>query len=220
MNTDNLIFIISIVSVELILHSCVPTEKTINQDATKPPNMTIHEETKPIEITPIVLELREGQKLGRIGMGVLCIPMTDLKSIEGKAGVSENDFTDVVRTVLEDANYNIAENSSVNSQRITGDDELILRGTVKDLKANACFPKSGFRSWKISKGESRVKLYWQIYSKKSDEILFETTTEGSEKLSEAIGYGITKVIIRSVAVATRNLIADKRFNMVVTNSIN
>ncbi len=182
--------------------------------------MTIHEETKPIQIEPIALELSEGHKLGRIEMGVLCIPMTDLKTIGGKAQVSENDFTEIVRTVLEDAEYNIAENSSVNSQRSLHDDELILRGTVKDFKANACFPKSGFRSWKISKGESSVKINWQIYSKKSDRILFETITEGSEKSSEATGYGITKVILGSVADATQNLIADKQFNIVVTNSIN
>jgi hypothetical protein len=198
----------------------VRTEKTINQDAKNPPNMTIHEKTKPIQIEPIVLELPEGQKLGRIEMGVLCIPMTDLKTIGGKAQVSENDFTDTVRTLLEDAHYNISENPSDNSQRLLGDDELILRGTVKELKANACFPKSGFRSWKISKGESRVKINWQIYSKKSNRILFETITEGSEKSSEAIGYGIRKVILDSVAAATQNLIADNQFNIVVTNSIN
>ena len=220
MNTGNLIFLISIVSIQLILHGCVRTEKTINRDAKNPPNMRIHEETKPIQIEPIALELPEGHKLGRIEMGVLCIPMTDLKTIGGKAQVSENDFTEIVRTVLEDAEYNIAENSSVNSQRSLHDDELILRGTVKDFKANACFPKSGFRSWKISKGESRVKINWQIYSKKSDRILFETITEGSEKSSEATGYGITKVILGSVADATQNLIADKQFNIVVTNSIN
>lgn len=217
MNTGNLIFLILILSIQLILHGCAHTEKTINQNAENPPNMRFHEKTKPIEITPIVLELPEGQKLGRIGMGVLCIPMTDLKTIGGKAQVSEDDFTDTVRTLLVGAHYNIAENSSVNSQRITGDDELILRGTVKDLKVNACFPKSGFRSWKISKGESRVKINWQIYSKKSDRILFETITEGSEKSSEATGYGITKVILGSVAASTQNLIANKQFNIVLTN---
>ena len=181
--------------------------------------MTVHENTKPIEITPIVLELPEGHKLGRIGMGVLCISMTDLKTVGGKAQVSEDDFTDTVRSLLLDAHYNIAEDSSVNSQGFRGDDQLILRGTVKDLKVNACFPKSGFRSWKISKGESHVKINWQIYSKKSDRILFETITEGSEKSSEATGYGITKVILGSVAFATRNLMADKQFNTVVTSSI-
>jgi hypothetical protein len=182
--------------------------------------MTIYEKTKPIQVKPVVLELPEGHELGRIEMGVLCIPMTDLKTIGGKAKVSENDFTDSVRTVLANAGYNIADNSSVNSASYKHDDELVLIGTVKELKANACFPKSGFRSWEISKGESRINIYWQIYSKKSDEILFETMTEGSEKLSEAIGYGITKVILGSFAAATESLIADKQFNMVVTNPIN
>ena len=220
MNIGNLIFLISIVSIQPINYGCVRTEKTLNQEAKNPPNMTIYEETKPIQIKPIVLELPEGHKLGRIEMGVLCIPMTDLKSIEGKAQVSEKDFTNLVRTVLEDAHYNIADNSSVNSQRSLGDDELILRGTVKDLKANLCFPTSGFRSWKISKGESCVKIHWQLYSRKRDKILFETITEGSEKLKEAIAYGSRKVILSSVAVATQNLIADKQFNMVVANLIN
>jgi hypothetical protein len=219
-NTGNLIFLLSIVSIELIIHGCVRTEKIINQDAKNPPNMTIHGKTKPIQIEPILLELPEEQKLGKIEMGVLCIPMADLKTIEGKAQVSENDFTDTVKTLLEDAHYNIAENSSANSQRLLGDNELILRGTVKDLKVNACFPKSGFRSWEISKGESRVKIKWKVYSKRRNRILFETITEGSENSSEAIGYGITKVILRSVAAAAQNLIADKQFNIVVTDSIN
>lgn len=182
--------------------------------------MTIDEKTKPIEIKPIVLELQEGHELGKIEMGVLCIPMTHLKTIGGKAQVSEDDFTDTVRSVLVDAHYNVAENSSANSQSFRGDDGLILRGTVKDLKVNVCFPKSGFRSWKISKGSSRVKISWQIYSKKIDRILFETNTEGSEKSSEATGYGITKVILDSIAAATQNLMADKQFNIVLRNSIN
>jgi hypothetical protein len=219
-NTGNLIFLLSIVSIQLMIHGCARTEKTINQDAKNPPNITFHEESRPIQIEPIVLELPEGHKLGKIEMGVLCIPMTDLKTLGGKAQVSENDFTDTVKTILEDAHYNIADNSSVNSQRFLGDDRLILRGTVKDLKVNACFPKSGFRSWKISKGASRVKINWQIYSKKGDSMLFETITDGSEMSSEAIGYGITKVILGSVADATQNLIADKQFNILVTNSIN
>lgn len=182
--------------------------------------MVITGKTKPIQIKPIAVELSEEHKLGRIGMGVLCIPMTDLKSIGGKAQVSEDEFTDVVRSVLENRGYNIADKSSVTSQGYPHEDELVLTGTVKDLKANVCFPKSGFRSWKISKGESRVKIYWQIYSKKSDKILFETITEGYERLSEAVGHGSSKVILGSLAVATRNLIADKQFNAVVTNSTN
>ena len=220
MKTPKLIFLTSILLVHLLLHGCVRTEKTINQDAKNPPDMTIHEESRPIQIEPIVLELPEGHMLGRIEMGVLCIPMTDLKTIGGKAQVSENDFTDVVRSVLENRGYNIADNSSVTSQGYPDEEELVLRGTVKDLTANVCFPKSGFRSWKISKGESRVKIYWQIYSKKSDKILFETITEGCERLSEAVGYGSSKVILGSVAVATQNLIADKQFSVVVTNSMN
>jgi hypothetical protein len=182
--------------------------------------MTIYEETKRIQIRPIALELPEGHELGRIEMGVLCIPMADLKSIGGKARVSENDFTDVVRTVLENADYNIVDNTSVNSKSSAYDDELVLTATVKDFKANLCFPKSGFRSWNISKGESYVKIYWQLYSKKNDKMLFEKITEGSEELKEAIAYGSTEVILASVAVATQNLIADKEFNMMVTNSMN
>ena len=184
------------------------------------PSKVTTEKTKPIQIKPIAVELSEKPKLGRIGMGVLCIPMTDLKTIGGKAQVSEHDFTDVVRGVLESKGYNTADNSSVRSQGYPTEDELVLMGTVKDLKANICFPKSGFRSWKISKGESRVKIYWQIYSKKNDKILFETITDGYERLSEAVGHGSSKIILGSVAVATRNLIADKQFNVIVTNSKN
>jgi hypothetical protein len=181
--------------------------------------MVITQKTKPIQIKPVAVELPKEHELGKIEMGVLCIPMTDLKTIGGKAQVSENDFTDVVKSVLENRGYNIADNSSVTSQGYPHEDELVLTSTVKDFKANVCFPKSGFRSWKISKGESHVKIHWQIYSKTSDKILFETITEGHEMLSEAIGFGSRKVILSSVAVAAQNLIADKQFNLVVTSSM-
>jgi hypothetical protein len=219
-NFANFIFFISIFSIQPIIYGCAHTETTINQVAKNPPNTVIHEKTKPIQVKPIVLQLPEGHKLGRIEMGVLCIPMTDLKSIGGKAQVSESDFTDVVRAELENADYNLIDKTPVNSRHAIHEDELVLKGIVTELKANVCFPKSGFRSWKISKGESHVKIYWQIYSKKSDKILFETITEGCERLSEAVGYGSSKVILGSVEVATRNLIADKQFNVAVTNSMN
>ncbi len=219
MNIRNFIFFISIVFIQITAHGCSGTQSTVDQMRDQPPNMIRAEKTDPIELRPIGLELPEGHKLGRIGMGVLCIPMTDLKTIGGKAKVSENDFTDVVRTVLENAGYNLAD-TSANSVTHAHDDGLVLQGTIKDLKANACFPKSGFRSWEISKGESHVKIYWQISSRENDKILFETITEGSDKLSEAIGHGITKIILGSVAGAAENLIADKQFNMIVTNLMN
>jgi hypothetical protein len=208
--------LLSIVLVQSILNGYWWTEATINQVDKNPMNPQINYGTKPIQIKQIVLELPEGHKLGRIEMGVLCIPMTDLKSIGGKAKVSENDFTDVVKTVLENADYSIIDDTSVDSQTRVYEDELVLKGIVKELKANLCFPKSGFRSWKISKGEAYVKIHWQMHSNTDDKILFEKITEGSERLTEAIAYGSTKVIRASVAVATQNLIADENFNMVVT----
>jgi len=183
-------------------------------------NRSIGQDTKPIQVKAIALDIPEGHKFGRIGMGVLCIPMTDVKAIGGKARVSEKDFTEVVRAELTQANFNIIARESDDIDYTNIQDELVLKGIVKELKANLCFPKSGFRSWKISKGEAYVKILWQVHSKAGDKILFEKITEGSEKLKEAMAYGSSKVILASVAVATQNLIADKQFNLVVTNTNN
>lgn len=219
MKIRNFIFFITIVFIQAAANGCSRAGTAVKQMGDSPAGILLAEETSLIQIEPVALDLPVGHRFGRIAMGVLCIPMTDLKSLGGKAQVSESDFTSVVIKVLENANYGVTENPLPGREGHNHDDGLVLIGIVKDLKMNGCFPKSGFRSWKISKGESRVKIHWQLYAEQSDKILFEKITAGSDRLSEALPYGFKQAILGSVAAATENLIADKQFNTVLRNSI-
>jgi len=201
-----------------LLFSCTSNEPIILPAYKRPLDTPINQATKLIEVRPVTLDLPEGHKLGKIGMGVLCLPMTDLITIGGKAPVSEGDFTNEVVNVLEKANYNLVNSNSNNMKSSRSEVELILKGVVKDLKADICFPSSGFRGWKIGKGESYIKIDWNLISRQTNQIIFETTTEGSYELKDAIAYGPEKVILGSVAVATQKLIAEKNLVNLVLGS--
>jgi len=201
-----------------LLFSCAGEQPIIHLVNGRPLGPPVDQETKLIEVRPITLDLPEGHKLGRIEMGVVCIPYTDLVTIGGKAPVSVEDFTNVVINILDKANFNIVDATSNNPESIGMGDELILKGVVKDIKADICFPNSGFRGWKIGKGESYIKIDWNLISRPTNQIIFETTTEGSYELKDAIAYGPEKVILGSVAVATQKLIAEKNLVNLVLGS--
>lgn len=201
-----------------LLLCCTSNEPIIHPVHTQPLDIPITRKTKLIEVRPITLDLPEGRKLGKIGMGVLCLPMTDLITIGGKAPVSEGDFTNEVVNVLEKANYNLVSSNSNNIKSSRLEDELILKGVVKDIKANICFPNSGFRGWKIGKGDSYIKIDWNLISKQTNQTIFETTTEGSCILKDAIAFGPEKVILRSVAIATEKLLGDDNLVKLVLSS--
>jgi hypothetical protein len=201
-----------------LLFSCAGEQPIIHLVNGRPLGPPVDQGTKLIEVRPITLDLPEGHKLGRIEMGVVCIPYTDLVTIGGKAPVSVEDFTNVVINILDKANFNIVDATSNNPESIGLGDELILKGVVKDIKADICFPNSGFRGWKIGKGESYIKIDWNLISRPTNQIIFETTTEGSYELKDAIAYGPEKVILGSVAVATQKLIAEKNLVNLVLGS--
>ena len=197
---------------------CSQKEITVQPVHEQPPGTPVNQETRLIDVEPVALDLPDGHKLGKIEMGVLCIPMTDLVTIGGKAPVSVEDFTNVIVNILERANYNLLSSNSNNIKSNRLGDELILKGVVKDLKANICFPSSGFRGWKIGKGNSYIKIDWNLISKQTNQTIFETITEGSYELKDAIAYGPEKVMLSSVAVATQNLIADENLVKLVISS--
>jgi len=217
-NSDNFSKILVLFLLCILFPGCTSKEPIIQTVHNKPLKSAINKGTKLIEVRPITLDLPEGHKLGRIEMGVVCIPYTDLVTIGGKAPVSVEDFTNVVINILDKANFNIVDATSNNPESIGMGDELILKGVVKDIKADICFPNSGFRGWKIGKGESYIKIDWNLISRPTNQIIFETTTEGSYELKDAIAYGPEKVILGSVAVATQKLIAEKNLVNLVLGS--
>ncbi len=54
--------------------------------------------------------------------------------------------------------------------------------------------------------------------KKNNEPIYESITEGSDKLEKSKPFGPAEVIIGSVIIATQNLMADTNFNNLVLAS--
>jgi len=202
----------------VMLTGCWRDERVINPAYKSPLNTPIDRETKPIVIRPIVLELPEGHKLGKIEMGPVCIPQTDLITLGGKAQANEEHLTFAVKKELSNANYNVVDRNPEFPSPSKYNEELILAGTITDLRANVCFPSSGTRSFKIGKGEAYTKIHWKLFTKNNNEPIYESITEGSDKLEKSKPFGPAKVIIGSVIIATQNLMADKDFNNVVLAS--
>lgn len=177
------------------------------------------ENTRPLQFKKIVVKLDRGEDIGSIQGGVLCVAQRDLIWRGGKVEVSSEEFTEVFKEELEKANYNIIGNTdSLFEDPSDWEAEYLIAGLINEMQANICFPWSGFGNWSSGKGEAYMKVNWQLYSRLERKVVFETTTEGSSNVSDSSDTGPTDVFLNAFASATQNLLADKGFHDLLTQT--
>jgi serine protease Do len=190
---------------------------TIKQvEAKVPIDISPDQKAKPIQFKKIVIKLRRGQEIGRMQGGIFCADMAPLIWQGGKMTLSGDDFTEVFRQELEKANYPVVgDPDALFDDPSEWKAELLVAGLIKEMKANICYPKSGFYDFNTSKGEAYIKVDWQVYSRLDRKVVFRTTTEGSSKIEASSTTGQYDVFLNAFAMATQNLLADQGFNHLV-----
>jgi len=164
-----------------------------------------------IAIKPVQYDVPITNGLGSIKMGELCLSMAELKTIGGKAQVSEEDFTEILYLALSHEGYKVFEMNRHLQDNVDSTPRYLLVSSIRELDANICFPNSGFRSWKFAKGESNMTVNWKLYSYPDQELILERNTRGSSEVRKSIYNGSKKVFQLSFADAVVKLMKDEEF---------
>ena len=172
--------------------------------------------SKPIQLSKVVVRLKRGEHVGALQGGLLCVPQADLTWKGGRLKLDSDDLTDAFKEELEKYSFKtVGDTSALFEDPSSWKSEILIAGLVKELKSNVCFPMAGFGNFSNSKGESFVKVEWQIYSKLDRAVVHSVTTEGSFKSTESQEGGIDPIILNAFTQAARNLLADTKFRDIV-----
>lgn len=179
-------------------------------------NIKASANSKPIQLSKVVVRLKRGKHIGALQGGLLCAPQTDLTWKGGRLKLDSDDLTDAFQEELEKYSFKtVGDTSALFEDPSSWKSEILIAGLVKELKSNICFPMAGFGNFSSSKGESYVKVEWQIYSKLDRAVVHTVTTEGSFKSTESQEGGIDPIILNAFTQAARNLLADTKFRDIV-----
>jgi len=202
----------------LILSGCAATPSVIKPVEFKEvENLKKPESTKPIQFTKIVVKLKRGEHIGAMEGGLLCIPMGDLNWKGGKVNVDSDEFTEAFKEELEKYDFKtVGDTNALFEDPTSWKSEILVAGLIKELKANICYPNSGFGNFSKAKGEAFIKVDWQIYSKLDRTVVHSVSTEGSFKNTNASAGGDNEALLNAFAQATRNLLADAKFRQIVS----
>ena len=192
--------------------------------ADKKPNTPLPEskDSKTILFKKLVVKMTRGTKVGEIQRGPNCSYFRSLNWTGNKNSFHTDEIAEIFQEELSNNNFNVVGNTD--SLFDNPDDwkaEIIAAGAVVEYQANTCFPNMVYpgrpqANW--TKGEAYMKINWQIYSRLSRKVVYETTTEGSCEVIEAKETGFPDMIFDAFAVAVRNLMADKGFVDLVMES--
>lgn len=182
-------------------------------------DIPLGQKTKPLQFKKIVIKMRRGTKIGAWEVGLLCIPQGELKYRGGKISFGGDELSEVFREELEKANYTlVGDPNLLFDDPSTWKAQFLIAGLVKDMKANICYPYSGFGNMSSANAQAYVKVEWQIYSRLDRKVVYKVTTEGSSKSDETSDTAAMDAFMNAFAGATRGLIADRKFYDLVTGA--
>lgn len=179
-------------------------------------NLTAATNSKPIQLSKIVVKLKRGEHVGAAQAGMLCVPHADLNWRGGSLNIDSSEFTETFKEELEKYSFKtVGDPNALFEDPSSWKAEILVAGLVNELKANVCFPYAGFGNYSSTKGEAFVKVEWQIYSKLDRSVVHTVATEGAYKSTETNQGGLDEIIMNAFSQAARHLLADKKFREIV-----
>ncbi len=169
----------------------------------------ISHNSKQIAVSKVLDTIEQGKVIGKAYGGTLCLSKGDL-FWKGNEKVMRN-VEDMLRTKLEKYGYSlVGKANSPFNEEFSKQAELLLGGRLDDVKSNACFSVRGV------KGDSYVKVEWQVYNAKTNDVVFTVNTEGYASDAEFNELGDTDRYKRAFDMSIDNLLADKTFRAFIT----
>lgn len=170
-------------------------------------------DTRPIAFRRIVLKAPRHKPIGEVRTGIFCIKESDLRVRGGRYSLNDDMFTDVFRERLRRYNYRLVGNPDAlfEDQSLAGA-EFMVAGLIRDIEANACFPNVGFGDFSRSTAAAYLKVEWQLFNTLTRQVVYTTTTDGSDKVVEIMEHSLELALENAFATAVQNLLADQKFH--------
>ncbi len=195
----------------IFLSGCVSAARIKNISTLKP-IIPKSEESRPILFKKVIIKLPRGKIIGSMQTGLLCIPQTELYWRGGRVNISEEEFGEVLNDELEKNGYTVVgDSNAIFEDTSSWKAEYLIGARISDMSVNICYPNAGYGSFGRSKGEAYMEVEWQIYSRKTREVVLRFKTEGDSKIRSAIPAGDAEVYFQAFAEAANNMLADKDF---------
>jgi len=176
----------------------------------------VGETAKPVQFRKMAMRMPRNKVIGAVQAGLLCIGAGELTYRGGRIAIDDDQYNEVFREELEAANYVVVgDPDALFDDPESWKAEYLIGGLIKDIKANICFPMSGFGDFITSRGEAEIDVEWQIYSRLNRKVVLEIQTKGSSQISTKRNGG-DDVILEAFASAARQLLADERFYSLIT----
>ena len=177
------------------------------------------DETKPVAFKKIVVKVPRNKSIGKIQMGIFCMPFADFTTRGGRYQIDSEAFNDLFREELGRYNYTVVGNPD----DLFGDEDLdkaeyFVAGLITNLEANACFPLAGLGDYDYGKASVYMDVNWQLYSTLDRKVVFRTDSNGSFSNESAIDNGVDIAFEEAFALATQNLLANREFYNLVSGN--
>ncbi len=178
------------------------------------------EAIRPVQFRKIVVKLPRGQRIGSIQAGLLCVDQGSLAWQGGRLTLTDEELTEAFRDELEKANCPVVgDPDALFDDPSVWKADYLIAGLITAMKANVCYPNTGFGDFNTAKGQAYIEVEWQVYSRLRREVVYRMTTEGASTLESGMAGGDVQVFIDAFAVATESLLADEDFRSLLVRPV-
>jgi len=137
----------------------------------------------------------------------------------GGGGDRDREFNAVFFEEFRNAAYNVEGNpNSLFDEPDKSSADYVIAGLINDLNLRVCADASFIRGTYSS--NSTITVVWQVFSRLSREVVFETTTQGYARVAKFDDdeAAMDRSVLDSFASATKGLLADEAFHNLITGA--
>lgn len=184
--------------------------------STQPTPLPPGTETRPVQLSRMVVDLDRGAVIGRLRGGLLCIPQGNITWGSGAArDIDPSEFDEVFRQELTRLGFDVAgdpENlfADANDNRA----EYLVGGRIDRLEIRVCYPHSGFGNVTSSNGTASIRVNWQIFSRLERRVVATLATEARFEQREMQSGGPNDILMNAFSGTVRQLAASEPFRRI------
>ena len=177
-------------------------------------------DTRPIALRKIVMKVPINKTIGRVAVGWLCVPQSDMKMDRGRKTLELDYFDDVFRKELKKNNYNVVGNpDALFEDRSLDKADFFVAGLIKDFEYSVCYPLAALGNYTSSTAAAYLKVQWQLYDTLNRRIVLTINSEGSYKVADSRADGLSVALGTAFANTVRSLLGNNKFKDLLTGKV-
>lgn len=172
--------------------------------------------TRPIMLKKVISVVPRGKVIGTMRTGGLLPYNGPLCWKSDKTAVSDAELGDLLREQLQKYGYTVVGDPDALFEDRSGDRaEFLIGGKVRDIRASVYYPRSASQDWVTAKGDLSVEVEWELYSKRTRDVVLRVTTHGSSS-SGGRAESFQDIFYQAFDAAVRNLLAHGKLYQLVS----